>query len=67
MEEAYPLLSAAAGGLGDNPTVRYHHAMALARRGERASATAELEAALSLSKNFPGASEAAATLALLRE
>jgi tetratricopeptide (TPR) repeat protein len=67
VEEAYPLLSAAAGGLGDNPTVRYHHAMALARRGERASATAELEAALSLSKNFPGASEATATLALLRE
>jgi tetratricopeptide (TPR) repeat protein len=67
VEEAYPLLSAAAGGLGDNATVRYHHAMVLARRGEKASATAELEAALSLSKNFPGANEAAATLALLRE
>jgi Flp pilus assembly protein TadD len=67
MEEAYPLLSAAAGGLGDNPTVRYHHAMILARRGETASAAAELEAAFSLSKDFPGAKEAAATLALLRE
>ena len=67
MEEAYPLLSAAAGGLGENPTVRYHHAMILARRGERASAAAELEAAFSLSKNFPGAKEAAETLALLRE
>ena len=67
MEEAYPLLSAAAGGLGDNATVRYHHAMVLARRGERASATAELETALSLSKNFPGSKEAAATLDLLRD
>jgi hypothetical protein len=60
-------LSAAAGGLGDNPTVRDHHAMILARRGETASAAAELEAAFSLSKDFPGANEAAATLALLRE
>jgi hypothetical protein len=47
--------------------VLYPHATVLARRGEKASATAELEAALSLSKNFPGANEAAATLALLRE
>lgn len=67
LEEAYPLLTAAAGGLGDNPTVRYHHAMVLAKRGEKVSAAAELEAALALSKNFPGAEEAAATLAQLRE
>lgn len=67
MEEAYPLLTAAASGLGDNPTVRYHHAMVLAKRGEKASAAAELEAALSLSKNFPDAKEAATILAQLRE
>jgi tetratricopeptide (TPR) repeat protein len=67
LEEAYPLLTAAAGGLGDNPAVRYHHAMALAQRGERASAVAELEAALSLSKTFSGAKEAATMLAQLRE
>ena len=67
LDEAYPLLTAAAGGLGDNPTVRYHYAMALARRGEKLSAATELEAALSLSKNFPGAKEAATTLAQLRE
>ena len=67
LEEAYPLLTAAAGGLGENPTVRYHHAMALAMRGEKASAAAELEAALALSKNFPDAEEAATMLAQLRE
>ena len=67
LEEAYPLLTAAAGGLGDNPTVRYHYAMALAKRGETVSAAMELEAALSLSKTFPGAKEAATTLARLRE
>lgn len=67
LEEAYPLLTAAVNELGDNPTVRYHHAMLLAQRGDRASAAAELEAALSLSKNFPDAKEAATTLAQLRE
>jgi tetratricopeptide (TPR) repeat protein len=67
LDEAYPLLTAAAGGLGDNPAVRYHHAMALAQRGEKASAVAELEAALSLSKTFSGAKEAATMLAQLRE
>lgn len=67
LDEAYPLLTAAAGGLGDNPTVRYHHAMVLARRGDKASAATELEAALSLSNTFPGAKEAATTLAQLRE
>jgi len=67
MEEAYLLLTAAASGLGDNPTVRYHHAMVLAKRGETGLAAAELEAALSLSKNFPDAKEAATALAQLRE
>jgi tetratricopeptide (TPR) repeat protein len=67
LEEAYPLLTAAVSRLGDNPAVRYHHAMVLARRGERALAVAELEAALALSTSFPGAKEAATTLAQLRE
>jgi tetratricopeptide (TPR) repeat protein len=67
LDEAYPLLTAAAGGLGDNPAVRYHYAMILARRGEKVSAATELEAALSLSKTFPGAKEAATTLDQLRE
>ena len=66
MEEAYPLLTAAASGLGDNPTVRYHHAMVLAKRGETGLAAAELEAALSF-ENFPDAKEAATALAQLRE
>jgi tetratricopeptide (TPR) repeat protein len=66
-EQAYPLLASAASQLSENPTVRYHHAMVLAKRGEKASAAAELEAALSLSKNFPDAKEAATTLAQLRE
>lgn len=67
IEEAYPLLSSAVGRLSDDPTVRYHHAMVLARKGEKARAAAELEAAFSLSKTFPGSKEAAAALVLLHE
>ena len=67
VEEAYPLLTRAASELSDNPMVRYHHGMVLAQRGDKALAVAELEAALSLSKNFPGAEEAATMLASMRE
>jgi tetratricopeptide (TPR) repeat protein len=67
LDEANRLLSSAASQLTDNPLVRYHHAMMLAQRGERALAESELEAALALSKTFPGAAEAAMTLASLRE
>ncbi|MET0514189.1 MAG: tetratricopeptide repeat protein [Nitrospiraceae bacterium] len=67
LEEAYPLLTRAASELSDNPMVRYHHAMVLAQRGDKALAVVELEAALSLSKNFPGAEEAATMLASMKE
>jgi len=67
VEEAYPLLTRAASELSDNPMVRYHHGMVLAQRGDKALAVTELEAALSLSKNFPGAEEAATMLASMRE
>ena len=67
VEEAYPLLTRAASALGDNPTVRYRYAKVLERRGEKALAVAEFEAALALSSNFSGADEAAARLAALRE
>ena len=67
VDEAYPLLAAAAGGLADDPTVRYHYAKVLAGRGEKTLAAAELQAALSLSRVFPDAGDAAVTLAALRE
>lgn len=67
LEEAYPLLTRAASELSDNPMVRFHHAMVLAKRGDKTLAMAELESALSLSRTFPGAEEAATTLASMRE
>jgi tetratricopeptide (TPR) repeat protein len=67
LEEAHRLLGSAANQLTDDPLVRYHYAMTLAQRGEKERAKLELEAALAISKTFPGAQEAATTLASLRK
>ncbi|GAB4243409.1 MAG: hypothetical protein OHK0028_21900 [Deltaproteobacteria bacterium] len=66
IETAYPLLSEAAGKAKSNASIRYHHGMALAKKGRNREAAAELKAALSLAPNFPGADEARKTLAGLK-
>jgi tetratricopeptide (TPR) repeat protein len=66
IENAYPLIADAAGKLKSNPSIRYHHGMVLAKKGKNREAASELNAALSLDPNFPGAEEAKKTLAGLK-
>ncbi len=60
--KASSLLKEAAEKLPDNPIVRYHYGMAQQKNGDSAGAKTSLQAALKLSKNFPGADEARKTL-----
>ena len=60
--KAVSLLEEAAEKLNDNPVVRYHLGMALAKKGDAAKAKKTLETALKMSPDFPGAEEARATL-----
>ena len=62
IDTAYPLLSDAAGKLKKNASIRYHHGMALAKKGKGREASAELKAALSLDPKFPGSDEARKTV-----
>lgn len=52
LAEAREVLGAAVAGLPDNPAVRYHHALALMRSGEREAARAEIQRALAASGRF---------------
>jgi len=60
--KAVALLEEAAEKLSENPVVRYHLGMALAKKGDAANAKKSLETALKMSPNFPGAEEAKSTL-----
>jgi Flp pilus assembly protein TadD len=62
VDNAYPLIADAAGKAKNNPSVRYHHGMVLAKKGKNREAAAELKAALALDPKFPGADEAKKTL-----
>jgi len=66
IDAAFPLIADAAGKLKNNPSIRYHHGMVLAKKGKNKEAAAELKAALSLDPTFPGAEEAKKTLAGLK-
>ena len=63
---SYPLISDAAKKMAKNPVVRYHHGMALSKKGMPKEASVELRAALALDANFPGAAEAKKELAILK-
>ena len=65
-DTAYPLIADAAGKSKNNPSIRYHHGMALAKKGKNKEAAVELKAALSLDPKFPGADDAKKTLAGLK-
>lgn len=65
-EKAALLLADAADQMAEDPVVHYHYGMVLVRRGEKALAVRELEAALAVAKEFPGSREAELTLASLR-
>jgi len=62
VDNAYPLISEAAGKLKKNASIRYHYGMVLAKKGKEKEAAAELKAALSLDPKFTGADEAKKTL-----
>jgi len=66
IDSALPLLADAAGKAKANASIRYHHGMALAKKGKNKEAAAELKAALSLDPNFPGADDAKKTLESLK-
>ena len=55
----FALLSKAVSGASDNPSIRYHYAVALARTGQTALAKSELERVLAEARDFPerGAAE----------
>jgi tetratricopeptide (TPR) repeat protein len=65
-ESALPLVSDAARKLEKNAVVRYHHGMVLAKTGKNKEAARELTAALSLDRDFPGATEAKNVLKTLK-
>jgi len=65
IDTAYPLLADAAGKLKNNPSIRYHHGMVLAKKGKNREAAAELKAALALDPKFPGAEEAKKAVATM--
>jgi tetratricopeptide (TPR) repeat protein len=62
VDAAYPLIADASRRLKDNPSIRFHHGMVLAKQGKKKEAAAELKAALALDPKFPGADEAKKTL-----
>ncbi len=66
VDTAYPLIEEASRKLPKNAAVRYHHGMALAKKGKNKEAAAELKAALALDPKFTGAEEAKKTLASLK-
>jgi tetratricopeptide (TPR) repeat protein len=66
IETSLPLIADAAGKMKNNPSIRYHHGMVLAKKGRGKEAAAELKAALSLDPKFPGADEAKKTLESLK-
>ena len=66
IDTAHPLISEAAGKVKDNASIRFHHGMVLAKKGNTREAAAELKAALSLDPKFPGADEAKKTIASLK-
>jgi tetratricopeptide (TPR) repeat protein len=66
IDTAYPLLSDASRKLEKNAVVRYHHGMALSKKGKTKEAAAELKAALALDGKFQGAAEAKKALAGLQ-
>jgi cellulose synthase operon protein C len=65
LDRAETLLGQAAGGAPDNPEIRYHLGMVLAKQGKKEEARRELELALK-SPGFPGADEARRTLESIR-
>lgn len=66
IDMAYPLIADASRRLEKSAAVRYHHGMALSKKGKTKEATLELKAALSIDANFPGADEAKKTLSTLK-
>jgi tetratricopeptide (TPR) repeat protein len=62
VESAYPLIAGAAGKAKENPSIRFHHGMVLAKKGKNREAAAELKAALAMDPKFSGADEARKTL-----
>jgi Tfp pilus assembly protein PilF len=61
--DAQRLLGEASAALPQHPTVRYHHAMTLAKLGKEDEALAELKTALALPGRFPEAGRAAQMVA----
>jgi thioredoxin-like negative regulator of GroEL len=66
LQEALPLLKAAADGAPTSATIRYHHAAALARAGESAAARLLLEDILQAPGSFDGRADAEQLLGTLR-
>lgn len=66
LERGGELIAQAYARLPGHPVVRYHHAVALARKGETAKARRELEALLKSGEHFPEQVKARALLASLR-
>ncbi len=60
---AVPLLTSASVELSRNPVVRYHHGMALVKKGDKEKGSEELRSALRINDKFEGAEEARRTLA----
>ncbi len=65
-QQAVPILERALTRAPDSKVIRYHLAMAELQTGQRASARANLEAALSGTANFVGADEARSVLTDLK-
>lgn len=65
-QKALDLLGQAARGAPTNPTIRFHHATALAKTGRRAEARAALETLLAEHPRFDQAQAARALLASVR-
>jgi tetratricopeptide (TPR) repeat protein len=55
---AIALLKESVGKMPNNPVIRYHLGMAYFKNDEKETARKELEQALKLNPNFPGADEA---------
>lgn len=66
-DNAYPLIAEAAGNARNNPSIRFHHGMVLAKKGKSREAAVELKAALALDPKFPGADEAKKTVEGLKQ
>lgn len=66
LDLAEPLVREAARALPENPGVKYHLGMVLAKKGKKKEAAAALQAALAASNEFTGKEEAKKTLASLQ-